>query len=238
MDPITLPSPEERKAILAAHAHRYPERFDFTVVGDGGKSLKLPILLGNPSGSCKMPSGQEPTDAWATTVAATFKAAKSDDVGLVADCVLWPDASTWEKWINRWPGLPVPVGRALRRKAGASLAQIETPDSNEKPPEEIAQLQRRAPSTAWRRFVPDLQTAIDLAISCPDLATWQGFQDALKEPGADYVERTRHMAQVAVEYSSMPVADLFARWPGLPVTIVGVVGDLAGIAAEFERGEF
>lgn len=235
---VELPPAEERKALLSAQAHRYPEMFWFTV-SDGDGKVDLPVLLGLPSGACKMPMGQQGSDDWARATAAAFGKGDFDNTALVEDCVLWPAPTVWAQWIARWPALHIPVGSQLRRKYGGALSQFRAPRKDETPPDAIAEALRRNPSAIWRRFRPDgHELDIDLAVAPPDLTAWRMFEGERERPGVNHWALVLDMATASTVTSTVPVADLFSRWCGLALTVTLAVSNLAGVAAEVRRGEF
>ena len=56
----------------------------------------------------------------------------------VEDCLLSPDKITFNKWLTRWPGLPLSILPVLRRKVGANISLLEAAEADELPPGPIA----------------------------------------------------------------------------------------------------
>lgn len=244
---ISPPPVEELARLLSTHAHRHPQKAKITVPGDGGRPVVLAVLLGNPSGACRMPAGARPTGAWEKVVAATFGlCADGPEIlqQLIADSVLWPDAGTLAQWQARWPALAVALRQPVRAKCGAALSQIEQPDLDEEPPPAIAETQAAAPEIAWRRLRPTRADVLAVAIAPPDPALWTLFQEAVKKPDAAVWQSVREMAEASVKAcvradgGAAPLAQILDRWPGLALLLVATVGQLAGAAAEVELGEW
>lgn len=228
---IPLPPPEERKALLAKHAARFPEAFDFQVYGDGGRLEPLKLVLGTPVAD---------SSAWETAVAATFKpkSVTADSAALVMDCLVWPDPATWGGIVQRWPALPESVGVTLRRKLGGSLFMIEEPGVREPLPEIVKEAQTRIPGATWRRLRLDEDNVIDVAVRPPEAIVWQMFQDAISKEGAACWPLARDFGAASIAASSMPASDLVARWPGAALLIALTASRLGGLAAEVAKGEF
>jgi hypothetical protein len=233
---IAEPTLEEREAIKATQAHRFPELRYFPKPGDDGEPIKLPVILGNPSGACQMPEGAYISKAWAQAVATTFNPGKFDHAPLVADCVLWPDPRTWASWTQRWPALASSVRPALARKYGGSPALISEPGPEITAPAEIAAAQAANPAATWLRFSPK-GAVVDLVIKSPSSSTWAMFTDAMKQPGAASWKLALELALAVTVASTKPIGEVIARWPGLPLLIVHEASYLAGLATEFEEGE-
>lgn len=227
---------EEREAIKATQAHRFPELRYFPKPGDDGEQIKLPVILGIPSGASQMPKGAYVSKAWAQSVAATFSPGKFDHVPLVADCVLWPDPRTWATWTQRWPALADSVRPALVRKYGGAQALISEPGPEEEAPAEIAAAQAANPGATWQRFSPK-GAVVDLVVKAPSSSTWAMFTDAMKRPGAASWNLALELALAVTVASTKPIGDVIARWPGLPLLIVHEASYLAGLATEYEEGE-
>lgn len=228
---VQLPPPEERKALLAQHAARFPEAFDFKVYGDGGKLEPLKLVLGLP-----VPD----SGAWETAVAATFKpkSVTADNAALVMDCLVWPDPATWGSITQRWPALTESVGITLRRKLGGSLFMIEEPGEAAPVPDVVKEAQTRCPSATWRRLRLDEEHVIDVAVKPPEPVVWQMFHEQMSKDGAECWPLARDFGVASIVMSSMPAGDLVARWPGSALLIALTASRLGGLAAEVEKGEF
>jgi hypothetical protein len=237
---ITIPelTLEVRETIKVSQAHRFPELRYFPKPGDDGKEIKLPVILGNPSGACRMPKGERVSRAWAASVTATFKQQSEPfDYGpLVTDCVLWPDPRTWASWTQRWPALADSVRPALVRKYGGAQALISEPGPEEEQPAELTEALATHPGASWLRFSPK-GTAVDLVVTAPTSFAWASFTEAMKRPNADTWALTLDMATACTPAATKPIADLFARWPGLPLLVMHHASYLAGLATAYEEGE-
>lgn len=228
---LELPSPEARKALLELHAERFPEAFDFTVPGDGGAPDKLKLLLGVPA---------KGSIAWETAVGATFKpkSITADNDALVMDCLLWPDTATWGGITQRWPALVDSVAKAVRLKLGGSLANLETPGDKEEAPADIAAALAANKSATWRRLKIDTDTTVDVAVRPPEQVVWQMFSDQMQGTEAECWKLALDFATASLSAATMPVGELFKRWPGTALLVALTASNLAGLAAEYEKGEF
>jgi hypothetical protein len=235
---VAEPTPEVREAIKATQAHRFPELRYFPKPDDDGKPVRLPVILGNPSGACKMPSGARRSKAWEQSVAATFGATREpfDHGPLVTDCVLWPDGRTWASWLQRWPALADSIRPALVRKYGGSAEMISEPGSDEEAAPEIADAMAAHPSASWLRFTAK-GTVVDLVVKAPSSSTWAMFTDAMKRPGAESWALALDLATSCTAAATLPAADLYVRWPGLALLVDRQASYLAGLATEYEEGE-
>lgn len=229
---------EEGDAIKATQAHRFPELRFFPKPGDDGKPIKLPVILGNPSGACKMPEGSRVSKAWQRTVAATFgKKSDAFDYGpLINDCVLWPNPVTWASWCARWPALSDSVRPALVRKYGGAQSLISEPGPEEVGAPEIAAAVASCSGSSWVRFSPKGGES-DLVIKAPSSSMWALFTDAMKARDADAWKLALELAETSIAASTRPAAELLARWPGLALLINLEVSYLAGLSTEYEEGE-
>lgn len=240
---IVKPTDAELEAMLLEHSCRYPEKARFTVTGDGEKDVCLPVLLGNPSGACKMQEGKRVSPAWDTVIASTFQIAQGETNidQLVSDSVLWPPPVTWFTWTKRWAALPEIVQVAIRRKTGSSMSMIEDPTPEQERPAALASILDRHPSAVWRMLKPP-GTEIDAAIMPPDSASWRMFLDAMKRPNAKHYSLARNLATSSLVAASRadgtPISadELFDRWPGQALLVALTVSHLAGIAAKYELG--
>jgi hypothetical protein len=244
---IKLPSQADFDAIAATQPHRHPEKAAITVPGDGGVLVRLPFILGNPSGASRLQSGARPSPAWSTTVAVLFKAAPDSSTlsdQLVQDCILWPDRATWATWADRWPGLAVSVFNAARQKFGGALDNLEEPGFDEPPPERIFEMLSQHPRAIWRRLRVRQETAL-LVIEPPSAIGWRLFRDAMQKRDADHWKLVCELAEASVLATAkedgagaQASAELIERWPGMAVAVVTLISQLAGTAAETELGEW
>lgn len=222
----------DREAIRREQAHRFPELRYFPKPGDDGQPVKLPVVLGNPSGACKMPKGARVSKAWGEKVAQTFGAADDTDLSqLVTDCILWPPPPIWAEWLQRWPALAESIRPALVRKYGGAADQIAEPGPDETAPEAIAAA--RSPGDAWVRFKGE----IDLIVKAPTSGQWAMFTEAMKRPAADHWALALDLAMACTVAATHPIAETFARWPGLALLVDREASYLAGLATEYEEGE-
>lgn len=242
---ITPPSAAELAALLSAQAHRYPSQASISVVGDRGVKLRLPLVLGNPSGACLMPEGEKTSPTWSKVARAAFRGRAVDQqlaADFVRDCLLWPDKKTWAMWVKRWPGLVVNVNEALTKKMGqATIDVVSLDDSEEPPPEPIAAALDKYPQAAWCRLVVSGAT-LQLALDPPDAGAWQAFDDATERPNADAWEQQRTFAagriRALVFEEPMAVDEAFRRWPSAALAVILQIAHLVGNASEITLGEF
>ena len=230
-------TPEIRASLKHEQAHRFPELRFFPKPGDDGKDIRLPVVLGNPSGACVMPEGKRASKMWTHLVASTFGVRDDfEDTALVTDCVLWPPPGVWARWAERWPALPPSVAPALRRKYGGSIHQVSDPGDEVEMPPEIATALAASPGAAWLRFEPT-GAQVDLAIKAPASHVWSLFREAMKKPDADHWALVLDLAVNSVAASTRPIAAVVGQWPGLALIITQRVSRLAGSTTEFEEGE-
>jgi hypothetical protein len=224
---VELPASDVRAKLLADNAKRFPEAFDFKLPIDGDKEDTLKVVLGTPAGG----------PGWDNVVAVTLKpkSATADNPAFVMDCLVWPDLPTWGGLCRRWPALPGTVAQALRLKLGGSLAMIGQPAGD--PPAAIQAALAANKSAVWRRLTPGA-SPVDIAIQPPEDVVWRFFQDELSKDGTEHWKLARDFATASVAASTLPIADVFDRWPGCALIVTVVSSKLAGIAAEYEKGEF
>lgn len=231
---ITL---EARETIKRDQAHRFPELRYFPKPGDDGRPIKLPVVLGNPSGSCRMPAGSRASKAWGQKVAQTFGVSNdSRNAQLVADCVLWPPPNVWAEWLQRWPALNDSVFPALVRKYGGASDQVTEPSDDTEAPAAIADARGQHPGSSWIRFEPK-GAIVDVLVKAPTGTQWALFTEAMKAQSADHWALALDLATACTAASTMPIAEAFARWPGLALRVNMEASFLAGLATEAEEGE-
>ena len=223
---ISRPQDDELAALLTEHAHRYPTKAALTVRGDDGP-VKLPMLLGNPSGACTMPEGVKGSPAWGDLVAFTL-GMRSEPIDLAErlayDCVLWPSRAVLAQWFERWPGLPRNVFDLVRQKVGLSDDCCrEDPDSSE------ARLHVKA--NGVEEHTVELRT--------PGLAAWRLYKEAMRKPKADAWRLASDMVSATVKQCSpTPYASLAERAPGVVIVLIAYLATLVGGTQEQELGNW
>lgn len=246
---VRAPSEEELSELLAKHAARAPEKASLVVLGDGGTPIKLPLVLGNPSGATleAKPDAKKPS-VWARFLAVALKLRPEpldlpDAVAL--DGVLWPPRRTWFAWCERWPALAKTVADSIATKVGCSLQQAAYDDE---PPEPLAPILAEHPRATWRE-VRTRDGLYALAIEPLDATAWPLFTDKLKKPDEHdtwslarelcdaviigCVERKRSGEDVAFDK-----ARLLSKSPGIAIVVIGEVAQLVGVSAEVHLGEW
>lgn len=242
---VTEPTQEEVASILAAHPHRFPSLVHITVPGDRGVAVRLPFILGNPTGACAMPPGRPPTTIWNSFVTAALSrsALPEGEDAAAQDALLFPALETWAQWADRWPALAGQVWKATKRKCGAILddGPDPAPEDPKLPPAMKAALER-FPRAALRRYQPKGASLLFL-IDPPASAAWRIFMAAVKD-NRDVARNAGEMAQVCTraivdEKSGEEVAfeATMRRWPGLAVLACLTVSVMAGAATAIELGE-
>lgn len=239
------PSAKEAARLLAEFAYRHPEKASLEVVGDRGAPVRLPILLGNPTGACRLPSGMRPSPAWQDSIAVTLRLRRVEDSAadlLGADCVVWPAPGVWAEWVERWPALTGRVAELARQKMGGVLDAVVEPAANAKAPEAVDEALAGRPRAVWR-IVNVPSTRLDLAIDAPTGAVYDAFLDAVRKPDADLWRLCGDLVRACVPVvvangGAMPVEEVLDRWPGLGVVLIAVVAQLAGAGAKARMGEW
>jgi hypothetical protein len=238
--------------IFAEQAHRAPEKASVVVLGDGGEPVKIPLILGNPSGACAMPDGVKPSPVWRLSIGATFGVAEDKGVArpMAEDCVLYPDRATWSRLTARWPALPSSILSLLVEKYGGKMNFVQDPLEQDVLPAELGAATAKNPAAIVRRLTP--RGAEFLVVVAPPAApVWRLFTDGLRQPTSDLwalvrqLVRGQTMAAVRVvgrgeegEVVAEPVAidEVITRWPGLAVGLAVEVGNIAGAAMEADLG--
>lgn len=247
---ITPPTEGDFLQLETEHAHRFPEKAAIEVPGDGGKLMRLPLVLGIPSGASKMPDGETPSRAWQKAVAITLRKMRDEDTApMLRDCILWPAPKTWAEWCKRWPAMHVQAYHLVRDKFGGALTMLEQPGEGEKAPEAIATAMTAHPTGAWRRLAPRPDAKFDVVIVPPERLAWKMYMDGLSSDAPKFWEDTLEMVKasvVAIEGKAridgadikLDYADVVARWPGQAMLTIAIVGHLAGVAARTELGNW
>jgi hypothetical protein len=243
---VTPPSDDELRDLLAEHAHRHPDKAAVTVVGDGGLPVRLPFLLGTPTGACELGEDVRPSSAFADLLASAIGLkAEPPDLGprLARDVVLWPSPPTLAQWMARWPALPARISEALAQKLAIKDSCLEEPSYDEEPPAAIAAAIAADSRTTWRRLRPP-GAVFAAAIRPPAPQPYRIFQDALKKAKADPWPVVRDGAcaglSVVVDEGGKVVdaATVMKRWPGLAALVIAEVRLLAGAGAEVQLGNW
>lgn len=243
---VTPPSDDELGALFLEHAHRHPEKAAIFVTGDGGVPVRLPIIIGVPTGACDLPPDVKPSSAFADLLAAALGLKdEPHDLGqrLVRDVVIWPDAPTVASWLVRWPGLPARIGEVLRQKLAIKDACMEAPAFDEEPPALVAAAMADDERATWRRLKPP-GASFAVALRPPAPQPYRIFQEALRKgkvnPWPVVLDGALSGIVVLVAEGG-PVADahvVMKRWPGLAALIIAEVRLLAGAGAEVQLGNW
>jgi hypothetical protein len=244
---IQVPSDEELAAMLAQHAHRFPVRASIPVLGDAGERMRLPLLLGVPSGACRMPAGSRSSPVWKTIVSSilegSFKAAVIAE-HLANDCVLWPDQRICAEWRERWPAIPNDIALAVLRLVGAEVAALGEPSPLEEPPKAIEEVLLEHPRAVWRHMRPR-DEAYEVVIECPDAVRYDAFSDAIGRADADAMALCREFAEAQVmacvskaSSTPVPLGKAFDPHPGLVILVASQARRLGGAQAEVRLGEW
>lgn len=239
--PVLTPDDEAR---LRADGGRWPNKFFIVETGDDGAPVKVPVVLGNPTGTCVLEDQRLASPAWANIVAATYgQRAEPDDGELVRDCLLWPPPGAWAQLVDRWPALPQSVTKLIRSKLGWKLDDfVEAPHDYEAPPELVA-ARARHPRAVLRVAligVGERRERVGVVVNAPSSASWRIFLAAVRKKDADHWAIVREYAEaviVAVDGAPSPGA-LLSRWPGLALTVGWTASGLAGVGADVEMGEW
>jgi hypothetical protein len=242
---ITEPTPDEVAAVFAANQHRFPEISHISVTGDRGVTVRLPFVLGNPSGACKMPAARQPSTVWNSFVSAALtrgKLPEGEEAG-AQDAMLWPPPATWAQWSERWPALAGKVWTAIKRKCGAMLEGITEPDyTDDRLPDAVKAALAANPRAALRRYETHRGSFLML-VDPPPSAAWRIFTASIA-PGSEAAKSAREMAQVCTRFifneksaAEVSFEAMVAEWPGLAVQACLTVSVLAGAAADIELGE-
>lgn len=250
---IKPPTAAELDVILARHAHRFPEKFSLSFPGDRGSTVKIPVLVGNPSGACKLPLGEKPSPAWSHLIAVAFRV-REESTELVRqaalDCLLWPDPRAWTQVVDRWPAAPDTLWDTARAKCGAALSLMSFPELGEETPAPIAAALERHPQAVWRKLRAG-DRKLHIIVEPPQSIAWSFFSDAMKKDDADRWSLVCELAQTAVPFVARATdatmtepakydelnftGDVLSRYPGFAMHVALTLGQLAGIAARVDR---
>ncbi len=220
---IAPPAPEVLQQLLAEHALRYPEKATVDAIGDGGVTLRLPLLIGNPTGSTRTP-GPRVLPAWSDFVALTLGAKKTgaDTIGeeVARDCLLFPSPALLAEWEQRWPAILGAIGSITLSKIGAD-----------------AKLVRMAPlPEAPSRYLLGTGAGVEATVTTPSKAHYDGLRASVKREGADCIELLDELIAVCVKGTG--VSELLVRRPGLALPLYNTAMRLAGAVADARLGEW
>jgi len=232
---ISPPSGEELERLISENAHRFPVKYSISVIGDGGASIKLPFLLGLPSGACVLPPGGRKSDAWNSIVGSGIGIEDQRpgiDDRVAEDCIIWPPRAEWSKWFARWTGLGGSVGKAIQKAAGFNVSVVV---SSGEPPESIRSELAKRPRAAWRTIVLG-EERIEVVIEPPEYTPWRIFKAALAKQGADVWALVLDMVLAKATADGADIAKTVARWPAVAIHLLGEISRLGGGGAEAELG--
>lgn len=241
---ITEPTPDEVAAIVAANSFRFADLNHITVIGDRGAAVRLPFILGNPTGAGGVAAARQ-TTIWNSFVAAVLQRTplpEGEDAA-AQDVILWPPPATWSQWSERWPALAGQVWQAAKKKCGAQLElQAEPAYDDETLPDAVKAALAASPRAAMRRYRPNKASFLFL-LDPPSSAAWRMFQESIRK-GTDVAKVTSQMAQACTRFifdeksgAEATFDATVAHWPGLAVQACLTVAVLAGAASTVELGE-
>ena len=231
--------------VRAKLAHRFPQSATLRPPADRGVgAVEIPIVLGNPSGACRMPAGSFVSDAWAQYIRGALTGV-AEDAGLAEDlardCILLPDAAVVDEILTCWPALAPKITAILNKKIGRGV--VEDPKHNEKPPAPIAAWFEGHPRAAWRWVRPARGDAYSLIVEPPGAAEYDAFNEGMRQRKADVWKLTRDFVAgstpAVFDTAGNPVAleALLTRLPGVAISLALAAAQLGGIDAEAELGE-
>lgn len=233
LDDATLAS------IRVAQAHRYPQTATLHPPGDRGVgTLAISIVIGNPSGACKMPAGMVTLPAWSQYVLAALSGTVEEDglVELMArDCILWPyDA---DEMLATWAAMSQSVVKVLFQKIGRYA--IQDPKAAETPPPAIASYLEEHPRATWRWVRPARGGVFSLVVEPPRPDVYTIFSDSMRKSGTDHWGMIKEFVAGCVPFvdGDESLSALMGRWPGIAIALAKDIAMLGGIAAEAELGE-
>jgi len=213
---IAPPSPEVLSQLLAENAHRYPEKGSVDPLDDG--ALRLPLLIGNPTGSIKPPLARA-FPAWADFVALTMGAKKTgaDTIGveIARDCLIYPTPAILGGWEDEWPAILGSIGGLVLSKIGAHSAMV------------------RKTSDA---YLVGPGEGIPVTISTPTRAHYEALKSAVRREGADCLALLDELLAVCVKGRGFE--ELLVERPGLALPLYKEIMRRAGADADARLGEW
>lgn len=245
---IMQPTAAELEQLRAQNAFRHPRSARIPVLGDHGARISLTIVIGNPTGACRLPAGSRPPSPVWRTIVDGILAGRLETGGIsdliAADCLLWPDAATFNAWRDRWPALPSDVALAALKKVGGAMRVIVEPSVIDAPSEPVAAALAAHPRAVWRKLEPT-GARYDAVIDTPDSVKYDAVRDAFDTPGADSIELSRSFAEAqlvacfnAATKEPVRPSEIFDRHPGLAVLVAVHAQRLCGAYGEVQLGEW
>lgn len=222
---IAPPSPEALTELTSANAARFPEKASVDVIGDDGEDLRLPLLLGIPTGATKpLPATALP--AWPDLVALTMGVKRSGaDIiseAIARDCIIFPTPAILGAWEERWPAVLNSISNVVGEKTGMEAALVVP-----------------APKVDGK-VVPGGyligRDQLPVTISAPTRAHYVALRAAARREGADHVALLDDLVATCVK--GRGVDELLIRQPGLALPIYKTVMRLAGELADTRLGEW
>lgn len=218
---IAPPSPEALAELVSAHAGRFPEIASVDVIGDDGEEVRLPLLIGNPTGAVK-PPGDRVLPVWADLVALSMGAARPSEGiadALARDCLIYPTPAILGGWEDRWPAVLDSIGIPVARKIGMQAEQVI-----------------RAPKPAPPGTHLLGRAKLPAILTTPTRAHYVALKAAVRREGADHVALLDELLAACVRGDG--VATLLIEQPGLALPLYKAVMRLAGELQNARLGEW
>ncbi len=239
---VPPPTPEELASLRSLHAHRFPQAGSIRLPAANGGTVSIPLVIGLPSGACRMPSGAVVSPAWEQFVESAIKRSPEPDgfrETLAQDVVLYPSPGVLAQVLEEWPAAPVPIGTAVMKKIGREA--LEVPTATEQPPASLAPL--LIDRAVWRKVKASKADEFAIVIVPPSSAAWSIFSDGIRRTGANSWKMSTEIVQACVpavcraDGVAANLEEVACRYPGLVLSIVGTIAMISGGAAEVELGE-
>ena len=242
---ITALTGDELSSLRTRLAHRFPQTATLHAPGDRGLgTIDIPIVLGLPTGACRMPTGAVVSSAWNEYVAAAVLK-RPDPVGwreeFVSDVVLHPDNQGLEELLAQWPALSNKIAQLAIKKCGPDAVSIPLP--TDRPPAPLAAMIGERPRASWRWVRPTRAAAFAILVEPPPPALWSMFTDGIRTADSGQWRLVRDFlegcAPSIFQADGQPAAldAVLGQWPGVAISLVGPIAALGGAAAEGELGE-
>ena len=233
-------------ALRSSHSHRFPQTGKLRPPAIGGSgTVEIQIVLGNPTGACRMPNGSVVSDVWRSFVRSALARAPEPDgfaEQLSRDSLLFPDPSTINSIFETWPALATVCASLVADKVKNKMALV-VPSPAEEPPGPILEALASRPRAVWRWVRPTRADSFAIIIEPPGLAEWEIFSDEVKKPGSDNWRLACDLNASCVplacsaDGNETTLEQLVLRWPGVGIRICNEVAGLGGAGAEAELGE-